>query len=600
MRSLFAELQRRNVIRVAVLYAVTSWVILQVGSFLFTAMDLPAKWTRLIIVVLLLGFPLALIFSWIYELTPEGLRREHEIDRDESITRQTGRRINILIVALLVIAIGGLIVDRVFPRQGGARDATADATPTAAASTPAAPPTATDRSVAVLPFVNMSSDKEQEYFSDGLTEEMINLLAQLPELRVIGRTSSFQFKGKNEDLRDIAHKLGVAHVLEGSVRKSGDRVRITAQLVRALDGSHVWSKTYDRTLDDVFKIQDEIADEIFKTLKVTLMGHETPRAGASTNLAAYDLYLKGRAYAEPRTREGLQKALATYQDAIKIDPNYALAWVGLASAYSDGASYSDLYTPHEGARLAHDAIDHALKLQPDLAEAHIMLGSILYNDWDWDGASRAFERANELAPGNADLIRQRAYLAATVGRFEDAITLLQESLRLDPLRVATVNGLSVTLRQLGRFAEAEAIARQVIDEHPDFDSGYQTLALCKLLQGDLAQARENIAREPSPIWKPLGEAIIFHALGDRAASDVALNALIEHFADGSAYQVAEIYAFRGESDKAFEWLDRAYVQGDSGLSEIVGDVLMRNVEHDPRYVAMLKKLRLPTDIPIAH
>jgi TolB-like protein/Flp pilus assembly protein TadD len=591
VQGFIAELQRRNVIRVAVLYAVMSWVMLQVAGFLFGALELPASWTRLVIAVLLLGFPVALIFAWVYELTPEGLRRESEIDREASVTRDTGRKINLVIVGLLLVAIAGLIADRLFPRAP-VREAQASS-PSAA---PTAPVATDDRSVAVLPFVNMSSDKEQDYFSDGLTEEMITLLAHVPKLRVIGRTSSFQFKGKNEDLRDIAHKLGVAHVLEGSVRKAGDRVRITAQLVRADDGSNVWSDTYDDKLDDVFKIQDKIADKIVGSLQLTLTG-DVPRDGATCTPAAHDLVLKARGDTDPRTREGFETAIATYKRAIDADADCASAYVGLASAYFDGSSYANIYSPREGSRLAHETLQHALEIAPNLAEAHVTLGGILFNqDWDWDNAAREFDRAQALTPGDADLLRLRGYLAGTLGRFDEAIDLLQRSIASDPQRAATVNALSITLRQVGRYDESEALARKVVAEHPEFEGGFYNLALTELLNGKPDAALADNAREMSPIWKPVGDAIFAFASGDRVSSDAALAKLTVKGSEGWAYQIAEIHAFRGENDAAFEWLERAYALGDSGLAEMLGDPLLRNIESDPRYVPFLEKMRLPTDV----
>ena len=278
--SLISELKRRNVIRVALLYLVAAWVILQVSQLLFDVLKLPDWTSRLVLGLLMLGFPLSLIFSWVYELTPEGLKREHEIDRNQSVTTTTARKLDMVVGALLVVAIGMLAFDRYVGPRTHSRQVTVEsrtATPAAAVAPPRA--RTGPASIAVLPFVNMSDDKANDYFSDGLSEELLNVLAKVQGLRVIARTSSFAFKGKDATIADVAKTLGVDHVLEGSVRKSGDRVRITAQLIRAADSSHLWSETYDRTLQDVFAIQDEISGEVVDALKVRLLGPERLKGG---------------------------------------------------------------------------------------------------------------------------------------------------------------------------------------------------------------------------------------------------------------------------------------------------------------------------------
>jgi TolB-like protein len=286
---------------------------------------------RFVALLLILGFPLVLIFSWVYELTPEGLKKQHEVDLNQSITHETGRKINYLIGALAVLAIVVVAVERFIPRTAPIPAAT-DAAPGAPPAE--APVQAAAKSIAVLPFVNMSSDPGNEYFSDGLSEELLNVLAKLPELRVIGRTSSFQFKGRNEDLRVIGEKLNVAHVLEGSVRKSGNKVRITAQLIKAADGSHLWSETYDRTLDDIFAVQDDIAGEVVKALQVTLLGTAlTPRSEPQDS-EAYNLALQGRFFLERRGREDFERSVEYFRRSLERDRDYAPAWAGLSQAYA--------------------------------------------------------------------------------------------------------------------------------------------------------------------------------------------------------------------------------------------------------------------------
>ena len=334
--SILSELQRRNVFRVAALYLVAGWVLLQVAELLFGALRVPAWGLRMVLGLLLLGFPLALIFSWVYELTPEGLKREHEVERHASITRTTGRKINLLIAGLLVVAIGVSAYD-VFARRGD-RAAARPAAATPSTGGPAVPALVSATSIAVLPFVNMSDDRSNEYFSDGLTEELLNLLARVPELKVIARTSSFAYKGKEAKISDIARELHVANVLEGSVRRSGDRVRITAQLIRASDSTHLWSESYDRTIQDIFAVQGEIAGEVVDSLKLELLGGERPhvQAGGTQDARAYEAYLRGRyELNKGESEQFLRSALAAFDEAAALDPSFALAHASRAIALLD-------------------------------------------------------------------------------------------------------------------------------------------------------------------------------------------------------------------------------------------------------------------------
>ncbi len=323
--SLISELKRRNVFRVAILYGVAAWALLQVGDLLFGLLGLPAWSNKLLFAMLVLGFVPALIFSWVYELTPEGLKREHEVERNRSITAETARKLDLTVGALLIVAIVLLGINwYTGPRDDDADTAATRPAPPVAAGSDAP---ATQASIAVLPFVNMSDDKANDYFSDGLSEELLNVLAKVQGLRVIARTSSFAFKGKDATIADVAKTLGVDHVLEGSVRKAGDRVRITAQLIRARDSSHLWSETYDRTLDDVFAIQEEISGQVVGALKIRLLGARTDlsEVGGTENGQAYEAFLRGlHILSQGRAlEENLRDALAAFDLAVAEDPSYA-------------------------------------------------------------------------------------------------------------------------------------------------------------------------------------------------------------------------------------------------------------------------------------
>jgi TolB-like protein/Tfp pilus assembly protein PilF len=588
--SVIAELKRRNVFRVAALYLVAAWVLLQVGELLFGLLGLPAWSNRLLFAALVLGFVPALIFSWVYELTPEGLKREHEVERNASITAETARKLDLIVVGLLIVAIVVVAVERFIPRAAPIPAAT-DAAP--GASSAEAPVQAAAKSIAVLPFADMSAGKDQEYFADGLSEELLNLLAKLPELRVIGRTSSFQFKGRNEDLRVIGEKLNVAHILEGSVRKSGNKVRITAQLIKAADGSHLWSETYDRTLDDIFVVQDDIAGEVVKALQVTLLGTALTTRSKPQDSEAYNLALQGRFFLDQRGRENVERAVEYFRQARERDPEYAPAWAGLSQAYARQADSG--YVPlADGYRQAREAAEKALALDAQLVDAHLAMGWIQATyDWDQEAADASFRRALDLEPGSAEALRHVSVQAYIYGRWDDAIDLANKAIERDPLRPMIYHNLGLALLAANRDTEAEAAFRKALDLDPDGVIRHSFLGRALLLRGKTDAALREMQQETEEIWRLCGLPLVFHALGRRDESDAALAALKDKYAENWAYQIAEAHAFRGEADLAFEWLERAYNQRDGGLPEIKGDRLMRGIVGDPRYKAFLRKLKLP-------
>jgi TolB-like protein len=449
-------------------------------------------------------------------------------------------------------------------------------------------------SIAVLPFVDMSAEKNQEYFSDGLAEELLNSLARMPELKVAGRTSSFQFKGKNEDLRVIGQKLNVTTILEGSVRREGKRVRITAQLVNAQDGFHLWSETYDREIDDIFAVQDEIARSVAGSLKVALLGERATKPAAQVkNAEAYNAYLQGRYFLDRRGKESTEKAVGYFEQAIKLDPGYAPAWVGLAATYGFQADAG--YLPvREGYRKAREAAERALALDANLAEAHAAMGWIKATyDWDWGEADASYQRALALEPGNAGVVRGAAWLASTLGRLEEALELDRRAIKLDPLSAQAYDSLGSHAYYSGRLEEAIAALKKALELNPERPGTHRILRRVYLAQAHPQEALAEMEREPEPVWRLYGQALAYHALGRKKEADAALAEFVATYHADAAFQIAEVYAFRGEADRAFEWLERAYAQRDGGLTLIKGDPLLKNIERDPRYAAFLKKMRLP-------
>ena len=448
--------------------------------------------------------------------------------------------------------------------------------------------------IVVLPFTSMSTDKDQEYFSDGLAEELIAVLSRNPKLRVISRSSAFSFKGKEVDIKTIAQKLNTTHVLEGSVRKAGNQLRITAQLIEASTDSNLWSQTYDRQLENIFAVQDDIANSVAGALKATLEGGRVPKA-KQTNPEAYNAYLQGRYFFDRRSKEDLEKAISYYEQALKIDPNYARAWVGLSVVHGSQAD-SGYVSVDEGYAKARKKAEKALELDPNSAEAHWNMGWIkMIYDWDWTGADVAFKRALKLEPANADVVRGGAFLAAILGRFDEAIILDHRAIELDPLRVAAYNNLGIQAYYAGRWDEAEAALRKALELNPQYPSAHCFLGCIYLAQSRMEEALAEMQKEPEPLWRGQGLALAYHAAGKKKEADAALVEYIEKFQNDAAFQIAEIYAYRGETDKAFEWLERAYKQRDGGLSTMKGDPLLRSIEKDPRYRAFLIKMKLPVE-----
>ena len=459
-------------------------------------------------------------------------------------------------------------------------------------------------SIAVLPFINMSRDEENEYFADGLSEELLNVLAKIRGLRVASRTSAFSFKGKGVDIPTVAQKLNVATVLEGSVRKSGKRVRITAQLIQVATDSHLWSETYDRELDDIFAVQDDIAQSVVKELRAALLGETSDKVvststaaevrqaatGRSDNPEAFQLYLQGKFYGERITQADTDKAIDLFRRALAIDPSFALASAGLSHIHFLQAGYG--FAPiSEGFERAREAAQNALRLAPDLAEGHIALGTVLEgNDWNFTAAEASFRRALELAPGDANALRAAAQLARVRGRVDEALELIRKAVALDPLSAHTHRQAAMIAVMSERFDEAAASFQLALDLAPKAGLNHAFLAITRLMQGRGQEAMEVAEAESHDVFRNLALAMIHHAQGRTAESDAALQTLISEFGWTAAYQVAEAYAYRNEVEKAFEWLERAYGQRDPGVTYSATDVILRSMHSDPRWQPFMQRM----------
>jgi TolB-like protein/DNA-binding winged helix-turn-helix (wHTH) protein/cytochrome c-type biogenesis protein CcmH/NrfG len=446
-----------------------------------------------------------------------------------------------------------------------------------------------DKSIAVLPFTDMSEKKDQEYFADGMAEEIINLLVKVPGLKVISRTSSFQFKGKTEDLRAIGTQLGVVYLLEGSVRKSGDRLRVTAQLVDSRDGNQLWSQTYDRDLSDVLKMQDEIAASLVRALQIEVTASLFVSRPALRNAEAYTLYLKGLHALDRFDQQGLEQAASDFQRALHLDPTFAAAAGNLADVYFFLGVFGSMSSWVEQAR---NAAESALKLDPNHAGAHAVLGNIDLVYWDWPGADRELNRARALAPNDARILFASAVYSQIMGRWGDALKLANTCLEEDPLDPRCNLLLSRIQASQGRSADAEAAAHRALEISPTANTAHRTLGEVLLARKQPEAALAEFLKEPYEADHLDGSAMAYFAMGRRTDSDAALAQVTNSHPD-DAFGIAEIYAFRGESDEAFKWLNRSYAQKDTRLSFIKGDRLFKNVEGDPRYKALLKKMNLP-------
>ena len=594
--SLFAELKRRNVIRVALAYAAMAWLLIQVAETIFPVFGFGDAPVRAVVIVAAMGFFPSMALAWVFELTPAGLRRNRRVQENaESSIRRGSKWLDRTILMVLTLGLGYFAVDRFLfspPRE-------------TAVSAPFSAPTQqyrsegreeplvdadSQRSIAVLAFADMSQNGDQEYLSDGIAEELLNLLARIPELRVISRSSAFSYKGKQVKLEQIARELNVAHVLEGSVRQSGNRVRITAQLIDARSDTHLWSQTYDRTLEDIFAIQDEIAAAVVEQLKVTLLGGTPSVADANADPEAYALVLQARQLALRGTAEGYEQSIDLYRQALAVQPGYAVAWVGLATNYSNQANKS-LRQPGEGYALAREAAQRALSVQPNYAPALAHLGWIaMIYDNDLPLAARYLERALALEPSNLAIVGNSATLLYTLGRLEASIALDEYVVAHDPVNPTGHANLAEGYLSVGRYRQSISSYEMALRLSPNRIATHYFMGVALLLNGQPEAALLAMQQEGFEVLRLLGLAMVRSAMGEVDASDALLAELIASYEQDAAYNIAYVLAYRGESDRAFEWLAKAVLYADPGLTDIVGEPLFKSLHADPRWLPFLESI----------
>ena len=581
--SLYNELKRRNVFRVAMTYIVASWLVIQVAETIFPAFGISDAVLRYIVIVLSIAFVPALIFSWVFELTPEGFAKEVSVDQEDSITRFTGQKLDRSIMFLLALALSYFAFDKFVldPRRDAQLvETTAEETRSGTSDQSIAHP-----SIAVLPFVNMSDDAGNEYFSDGLSEELLNLLSQIPQLKVASRTSAFSYKGKDFKISDVGRELNVAHVLEGSVRKSGDVIRITVQLIKVEDGFHMWSETWDRSLDNIFVIQDEIAAAVVDQLEITLLG-SVPKI-EETDPETYALYLQARYFSNLLTPDGWEQAGILYKQALEIDPEYAAAWAGLSRNYINLAGYN-LLPPEEGYPAGREAARKALEIDPDTAPAHAALGwiSMVY-ETDLKVSAEHLRRALELDPSNMSTIRNAATFSYSLGQLDYALLLGEFSVSRDPVNPSGYFNLAQHYTLAGRYEEAIEAAETALKLSPGMPGAHYFIGESRLRMGQPELALAAFEQETDDEWRVKGIALALYELGRSEEFQEKFAELRAGWEDRWPTEIAHVYAWIGEQDKVFPLLEKELAV--NGLGGVMVDPFFTDLHDDPRWQPLLEK-----------
>ena len=580
----FGELKRRNVYKVAVAYAVVAWLTIQAASIFLPAFNAPQWAMQIVILILVVGFPIALAFSWAFEITPEGIKRESEVEADESITHHTGRKIVALTIVLAVVATGLLIFQFVRARS------------TSSLSTNAS---ITNKSIAVLSFENLSDDKSNAYFAEGVQDEILTRLAKVADLKVISRTSTQHLKSAPENLPAIAKQLGVLNILEGSVQKAGEQVRVNVQLINAITDAHLWADTYDRKLTDIFAVESEIAKTIAETLQAKLTGSEQHAIAArpTENTEAHQLYLKGRFFWNKRTGNDLKKSIDYFQQAIAADPNYALAYAGVADAYVLLPGYT-AGTPRDCYPKAKAAAKKALELDDTLAEAHTTLAmAIWYYDFDFSQANREFQRAIELNPNYATAHQQYGNnTLSALGRFDHAIAEGKRAVELDPLSLIINADLGSDYYFARRYDEAIAQQRKTLELDPGFYYARFNLGEALAAKRTFDEAISEYQKARALNDDPFVLGLLGHAYASSGNKPEALK-ILEQLKElsrqryVSAYSFAVVYLGLGDKEEALRWLEQSYQdRAGADIGWIRVDPLLDPLRGDPRFEALAEKI----------
>lgn len=572
-----AELKRRNVYRVAIAYAVVAWLLIQVATQVFPFFEIPNWGVRFIILAIVFGFPVALMFAWAYELTPEGLKRTEHVEPAVSITRSTGRKLDFAIISVLVAVIAVLLVSRFWPSWFS---------PTAELS---------QKSIAVLPFSDLSATQDQEYFGEGITEQLINSLAKIRGLFVVARTSVLVFKTTTQDVREVGRILGVNHVLEGSVRRGAGKVRVDARLIDVNSGYHLWSETYESAEQDLLSLQSDVAQKVASALQVELRLPEVKRIATlpTQDRKAYDQYLKGRYFLNQRTVASIQKGLALFEQAVADDPRFAAAHAGIADAYILLGQYGAI-TPAEAWKHGWPKASAAITLDPNLADGYTSRALLLTHfEWDWPAAERDYKRALELDPNSAKAYHWYAFHLGEVGRFEEALSNIDAARRNDPLSPIIQAAKGKILWMARRYDEAIAQLREALELQPAFAPALSILARAYTGKRQFSEAvdtAQKYVRLMNHTWVEYELAYIYSVAGDKAASDKILLEASASDRDASPYELAAIGVAKEDATNAIEWLTKAVEQHAPDVVWIRVDPRFDPIRTDPRFEGILRRM----------
>jgi adenylate cyclase len=582
--SLYEELKRRNVLRVAAAYVMVSWLVIQVVETVFPAFGFGDAAVRIVTIILVIGLIPTFILSWVFEITPEGLKKDEDVDRSQPIAAHAGNKLDRIIMVVMALAIGYFAIDKFVMSES--RDTSIAEEARQEGRNEALVESYGDNSIAVLPFVNMSDDASNEYFSDGISEELLNLLAKIPELRVISRSSAFSYKGKQIKLTEVARELNVAHILEGSVRKAGNQVRITVQLIEARTDTHLWSATFDRTLDDIFAIQDEIAAMVVEQLRVTLLGN-APQV-EETEPEAYALFLQARYLGNQGSPDGMAQAVELLQQALAIDPEYAGAWRALAIVYVLQAGKA-LRPADEAYHMAREATVRALAIDPDFAKAYDALGWIaMAYDSDPVQAARHYERALDLAPTDGVIIGNAAALLIDLGRLDEAIVLGEYTAVRDPVNPTSHSNLGISYSFAARYDEAIESFQTALQLSPGHLGSHYNIGLVLLVKGRAEAALAEFAQEQIEHLRTQGQVLAYHDMDRRPDFEARLKELIKRWGDEYPSTVASVYAYTGDADAAFQWLEKSAAEESGGFGPL--NPLLKSLHKDPRWLLLLESI----------
>ena len=570
MKKFFQELQRRNVIKATLSYVVISWAVLQVAAIIFPIFA-GDKAMRILLAALAIGFPFWVVFAYVFELTPSGFKKTSEVAPEHSMRKSTGKRLNAFIIGGLSIAVVLLLVDRIF-----------DLTGTEVQSV--------NKSIAVLPFTNISNDPTQEYLGDGLAEEILNSLTKIPEINVISRTSAFSFKGQNLNMTAIANKLGVTHILAGSVRKSDETVRITVKLIEAKRDKQLWSETWDRDIKDIFVTQDEIANSVISSLKLNLLKGARIKT-VEPDPKAYTLYLQAKHLENQRSSEGLTKAGEFIKKSLSIDSTYAPSWDLLSRILYSEANTLGIKPVIESSEIARSAAKKSLALNNEYLPAYATLAKIYMTfDWDFEATNGIIEKAFTLGLENEEIIIAAADLDRNLGKFDESIRLYEKAIKLNPISYDNYSELRMAYLMAGRLDDAIDAMQKALSFNPNAGSGHSRITEILVLQGKFDEALKEAEKETDDGWSWYAKSLALTALERPDEASDYLSRFIERYPRNGGFQIATVYAFRQENDKAFEWLELAYGYHDAGLIQMRHFPFFRSLHNDPRWQEMLDKV----------